>query len=69
MKITRLYNDKGIHVLSLVQRWDGTGHDFVKPDRPGTDDGDFIEVGVDKHFAEYVEKAQDATADTKELSW
>lgn len=50
----RLYNDKETHVLSLVQRWDFTGWDFVKPDRPGTDDGDFIDISVDEDLAKYL---------------
>lgn len=56
MKAVRLYNENGVHVLSLHKRWDGTAWDFVKPDRPGTDDGDFIEVNVDQDFAEYIER-------------
>ena len=57
----RLYNADGVHILSLVKRHEreGLGYDMVKPDYPGTDAGDFIQVGVDIWMAEYIAKASE----------
>ena len=57
----RLYNKNGVHILSLVKRWDGQGYDFVEPDRPGTHDGNYIGLGIEEDFAKYIEESDSVT--------